>query len=344
MKLNSAVVFISFAFLIVSSASFAQQRREAPPANVIVSKLQFEALQSSIEAVGTAEALKSVDLFSAAADKVIAIYFSPGEWVTKDQLLLKLDARRQTVAVTRAEILLNDATRLLKRLQQSSDRGAVAQSAIDDAKTAKELAEVALLDAQSDLEDRAIYAPFDGFVGLSDVQVGDRINNQTLVTTLDDRRSLFINFSAPEASIGIINQASEVTVKPWTNRTVALKAKVAQVDSRLSEQDRTIRIRAELDNTDDVYRPGMSFRVNLAMSGEEYAVIPESGLSWGADGAFVWIVIDEKASKVPVQIKQRLKGRVLVEGNLTRSDLLVVEGIQRLRAGQTVSIRAQEQS
>ncbi len=196
---------------------------------------------------------------------------------------------------------------------------------------------MAVTDAQTDLDDRVLVAPFSGYVGLTDVDVGDRITTQTMITTLDDRSLLFINFSAPEWSISVVNQNTRVSVQPWTNRELTLQASVAQVDSRLNIQDRTIRVRAQLQNDEDVYRPGMSFRVNLVMAGDEYAVIPESGLSWGANGAYVWKVENDQAVKVSVQIKQRLRGRILVDGDLSVGDTLIVEGIQRLRQGQKVS-------
>lgn len=333
----SLLVLVVFSFGVNSQA-----RRDAGPANVVTQTLKFESLETNVEAVGTAEALKSVNIFPAAADKVTGIFFEPGNWVEKGQTLMELDARRQKAALERSKILLQDAILALTRLEQSSDRGAVAQSAIDDAKTAKSLAQVAVTDAQTDLDDRILVAPFSGYVGLTDVEVGDRITTQTMITTLDDRSLLFINFSAPEASIAVVNQNTRVSVQPWTNRDLTLQASVAQVDSRLNVQDRTIRVRAQLQNADDIYRPGMSFRVSLVMAGADYAAIPESGLSWGANGAYVWKVENNQAVKVAVQIKQRLRGRILVDGDLIAGDTLIVEGIQRLRPGQKVAAMGQE--
>ncbi|GAA0858583.1 efflux RND transporter periplasmic adaptor subunit [Aliiglaciecola litoralis] len=334
-RLNQLHIIV---FLLVSTLfsvhGLAQSRGGQGPTKVIVEPLTFESQETTVEAVGTAEALKSVDIFPATSDKVIETNFIPGQWVEQGQVLLKLDSRRQQAALKRSQIMLKDAQRTLTRLQQSSDGGAVAQSALDTAKIAKELAEVAVMDAEIDLADRTLIAPFSGYVGLSDVEVGDRITTQTLVTTLDDRSRLFVNFRAPESSLAAVTKDSRVTLQPWSDRNTKLDAKVSQVDSRLNAANRTIRVRAELVNEQDSYRPGMSFRVNLIMQGQRYAAIPESGLSWGASGAYVWKVVDNKATKVAVDIKQRLRGRVLVEGDLQQGDTLVVEGIQRLRPGQ----------
>jgi multidrug efflux pump subunit AcrA (membrane-fusion protein) len=62
-------------------------------------------------------------------------------------------------------------------------------------------------------------------------------------------------------------------------------------------------------------------------------VVAETGVQWGADGAYIWSVVDGKARRVPVSVIQRQQGQVLVDGNLQEGDLIVVEGIQRLREG-----------
>lgn len=333
------VIFLFLIGVSYSDSLLAQSMGESSPADVISQTLQFEAQKLEIEAVGTAEAFRSVNIFPATADKVVAVNFVPGQRVEKGMILLELDARRQHTALERAKIQLQDASRTLTRLKQSKQQGAVTQSVLDDAATAQALAEVVLAEADDDLDDRIVIAPFSGVVGLTNVEVGDRIGINSLITTIDMREQLYINFSAPESALSLLLGDSKVTVQPWTDRNLTLPAEVAEVDSRVAETDRTIRARALLKNNNDAYRPGMSFRVNLSFYGQRYAVIPESGLSWGATGSYIWLVEQSKAKKVAVDIKQRLRGRILVSGALADGDELIVEGIQRLRDGQEVSAR-----
>lgn len=304
---------------------------------VLVEPITFEYEETKVDAVGTAEAFRSVTLFPAVADKVTAVNFTPGQQVSKGDVLIELDARRQKVAVARAELQLSELQRTFQRLNNS--QRAVSESDLDNAKTQYELAKVQLDEATADLEDRSLVAPFDGIVGLTDVEVGDRIGIQTAVTTIDQRSKLFVNFSAPETALPVLIENPKVTLRPWSNRGLTLDAKIAEVDSRINEQDRTIRSRAVLDNTSDQYRPGMSFRVSLTLQGQRYAAIPEAALSWGASGAFIWKDVDGKAVKVPVSIKQRLRGRILVEGDLVEGENLIAEGVQRLRSGQSVEAK-----
>jgi RND family efflux transporter MFP subunit len=332
-------VFVSFGMIVFTQPVSSQSRGADRPRIVVVQSLSFEYETSKIEAVGTAQAKRSVTLFASVSDEVTSLNFLTGQAVKKGDVLLELDSRLQNVNIQRAEIELEDAQRNLDRVKNSLKKGAVTEREVDDANTVFRLADVTLLEAKEKKEDRLVRAPFDGIVGLTDVEVGDRISPQTEITTLDDRTGLFVNFVAPELAVSYLMEKPLVQLQPWTDRMTLLSARVSELDSRVSVQDRTIRARALLDNKKDQYRPGMSFRVTLEVSGELYIAIPEAALSWGANGAFVWLAESEKAKRVNVQIEQRLRGRILVTGDLSSGETLIVEGIQGLRDGQILNIQ-----
>lgn len=332
-------LFILITTMFISNVVSAQFRGGDRPRLVIVEPLSFEYESTLIEAVGTAQAKRSVTLFASVSDEVTAVNFAPGQTVKQGDVLVTLDSRLQDVGIERATIELEDSQRNLLRVKQSLTKGAVTQRELDDVSTAVKLAQVNLQEAKENKEDRLVRAPFDGIVGFTEVEVGDRINPQTQVTTIDDRRHLFVNFVAPELAVSYLMEKPTVQLQPWTDRSLSLSAKIVELDSRVNTQDRTIRARALLENTGDQYRPGMSFRVSLEVLGERYIAIPEAALSWGASGAFVWLAQNEKAARVDVQVVQRLRGRILVSGQLFEGDTLILEGIQNLRQGQDLKIQ-----
>ncbi len=85
----------------------------------------------------------------------------------------------------------------------------------------------------------------------------------------------------------------------------------------------------------------MSFRVRVDVEGKLYAVVDETALQWGADGAYVWSVVADEAARVPVEVIQRREGRVLVEGAVQNGDMIVVEGVHRMRDG--IAVRYSEE-
>ncbi|MBF7073888.1 efflux RND transporter periplasmic adaptor subunit [Glaciecola sp. MH2013] len=324
----------------IPSVSDAQSRggRGDSKTQVIVAPLAYQTQQSNLEAVGTAEARKSVNLFAAVSERVTSVNFQPGQLVEKDRILITLYNEREQVALERAQISLKDATREYNRLLESKQKGAAAQSQVDVAQTTLALAKVAVREAEVALNERLLKAPFSGIVGFTDIEVGDRISPQTLITTIDDRAELYVNFTAPELAVSVLSNDAKVTLTPWQSRDVDINAKIAQIDSRINEQNRSIRVRALLDNKDDQFRPGMSFRVKLTVDGQQYVAVPEAALLWSATGAYVWQMVDEKAVRVDVKIQQRLLGTILVDGDFNPDAPLVVEGVQRLRNGQELEV------
>jgi len=332
-KVSACCVVIALTSLPAHSQFMGDQQAKL----VVTQPVTFTHEIRKVEAVGSAEAVRSIVLYPAVADEVVEVNFVPGQPVEAGKVLVRLDDRRQTVAVKRAQLTLADAQRTVDRLSESHAKGAVAINELDLAKTQRDLAQVALEEANVDLADRYIKAPFNGIVGITDIEVGDRINEQTVVTSLDNRSKLYINFKAPEAALPVLLNAPDVTLEPWTDRETTLKAEVAQIDSRINESDRTLRARAILNNSSDQFRPGMSFRVNLSIKGDRFAAIPEVALLWGATGAYVWLADEGKAKKVDVRVHQRLRGTILVSGNINEGDTLITEGVQRLRTGQSIT-------
>ncbi|MDZ7643128.1 MAG: hypothetical protein U5K76_02140 [Woeseiaceae bacterium] len=82
----------------------------------------------------------------------------------------------------------------------------------------------------------------------------------------------------------------------------------------------------------------MSFRVAMDVEGTTYPVIAETAVQWGADGAYIWSIVDGRAQRVNVEIVQRQQGQVLVDAAIGEGELVVVEGIQRMREGTRVNV------
>lgn len=300
---------------------------------VIVEPLSFEPARTRAEAVGTSRAAVSAELYPATSGEVIRVSFEPGQYVREGDVLVELDRRKETLAVEQALLQLDDAERLYDRYRRSADSGAVLPTTLDAARTAFELAEVELRRARIALEDRTIVAPFDGFAGSTDVDRGDRVTPDTLITTLDDRSVLFVRFDIPETFIGEVAPGDAVTLETWGPSGRRVAGEIVDIGSRIDPQSRTLDLRAKVDNSDDRLRPGMSFRVGLDVEGERYAVIAETGVQWGTEGAYVWAVDGGVAVRRPVRVIERREGRVLVDGDLASGDIIVVEGVQRMREG-----------
>jgi RND family efflux transporter MFP subunit len=308
-----------------------------PAARVVVEPVVLRPEATRLEAIGTGEAIRSASLHPDAAGTVVAVHVRPDQRVAQGDVLLELDARRETLALDLAKAREAEAERLLRRYE-TAGRGAVPASTVDEARTALEAARIARREAEVALEDRRLTAPFPGHVGFIDADVGDRVTPDQPVTTLDDRSALLVRFSLPESALGRIAVGKTVEIAPLSSPDASLTGRLIDIGSQVDPATRSVTVRARLDNPDAVLRPGMSFAVGLDLTGSERPLVPEIAVQWGADGPFLWVVRGGEASREPVRIIQRREGVVLVAGALDDGELVVVEGIQGMREGIPVTL------
>ncbi|WP_170162831.1 efflux RND transporter periplasmic adaptor subunit [Marinimicrobium koreense] len=309
---------------------------ERKPQPVLTATAEYAYETTSLEAVGTSRALKSVTIESAVSGEVVEVNFSAGDKVEQGQVLLRLDDRDERLAVQAAELELADAERQLDRYQRSVQSGGVTQSDLDDARSAVERARIALERARVDLNYHTIRAPFSGYVGLTDLDPGAWIDPDTAITTLDDRSTLLVRFELPELLLGKLQRGEDIEVTTWSNRFAQATGTIVDVSSRVDEVRRTFTLRAHVDNANDVLLPGMSFRINLSLQGNRYLSVPELSVQWGGEGAYVWTIEDGKAQRVAVNLIERNQRGVLVETDLQEGAPIITEGVHIVRSGMDV--------
>ncbi|MFK7958770.1 MAG: efflux RND transporter periplasmic adaptor subunit [Lysobacterales bacterium] len=297
--------------------------------------MSFAPQRTRLEVVGTSRARRSVDLYPEADGEVVAVNIEAGQPIAAGDVLLELDQRDQRLLLDLAKVNLSDAQRLLNRYQGATDSGAVLPTTLDTAASAVSTAEIAFKQAEIALRRRSVIAPFAGFVGLTDVEQGDRIGPATLITTLDDRSELLVRFDVPESMTTLLEIDSPVEVSTFAD-SGRLVARIIDIGSRINPATRTLSVEASVDNADDRLRPGMSFSVMLQFTSGRFAAVPEVALRWGAEGAYVWRDAQGRAERIAASVVQRVEGQVLIEAKLRDTDLIVVEGVQRLRDGAAI--------
>lgn len=309
-------------------------RQRAQP--ILTAEVEYDVESTFVEAIGTSRALRSVELESSVTGEVSEVTIAAGERVEKGQVLLRLDDQDERLAVELAEVEFADAQRLLDRYQRSVNSGGVTQSDLDIASSEVDRARIALERAKVQLDYHTIKAPFSGHVGMTDIDPGAWVGPDTVLTTLDDRSTLLVRFQLPELLFGKLAVGDVIRMSTWSDSFSLAEGKIVDVGSRVDETRRTFSVRAYVDNADDTLRPGMSFRVQMTLSGNRYPRVPEISLQWGGEGAYVWIVEDGRAERVMVNIVQRGAEGVLVDADFPENAHIVTEGVHAVREGARV--------
>ncbi|ADM10374.1 RND family efflux system membrane fusion protein [Parvularcula bermudensis HTCC2503] len=334
-----AIVFVIGAALGACGGEEAPTNREGGAGtNVIPHRVELQRLSERVEAVGTARAQQQATIFPETGGEVTGVFFEAGDFVEAGAILAAFEDAEERLDVARARVALKEAQQLLDRYGRIDVEGAVSESQIDAARTAVEAAQIELRLAEETLADRQVRAPFAGYVGIPQIDPGARIGTDTAITQLDARTRLFIDFEAPEQVFNMIQPGDRLSLQPFAAGQQHVEAVVRSIGARIDPQRRLFQIRAEANNEADRLRPGMSFRVGFDIPGDPLPSVPEAAIVWGGDGAYVWAVKDGRATQMAVTIVSRTAGQALVRAPLQAGDLIVAEGVQKMREGALVDL------
>lgn len=241
--------------LVTSGPTWAQTPAPAPALPPVIVALSAQANDDiGLAVLGNGSARQSVVIFPAVAGEVAEVAFRPGQAVRSGQVLVRLVDRPERLAADLAAARVDAARALATRYEGTRGTGAVPESVLDEAHAALRAAEIELDQAREAMGDRTVRAPFAGVVGLSTVERGDRVTAETALTTLDDRRELFIDFEVPEAHLARIKIGQAVTATNPAYPGRSFQGAVAEIDSRVDPVSRNVRMRASVPNPDDVLR------------------------------------------------------------------------------------------
>ncbi|MDG5746810.1 efflux RND transporter periplasmic adaptor subunit [Qipengyuania sp. XHP0207] len=334
--LNRSLGMLGAVLLAACSSESGERDEEAVP--VVAEDVRFLPEQVEVEAIGTARAVTSAEIYPESAGRVVRVMFSAGDFVRAGQPLLQLDARQERLAVDAARVQVLEAEQLLGRYRRIEDTGAISESQIEAGETALSSAQVALRQAQAELADRVIRAPFSGHIGLTEIDPGDRVSDATPIAQIDQRSRLYIDFPAPEEVFATLREGQVVQVAAFSDPDNPIDARIVSTDSRIASDSRNFVVRAAIANTGDRFRPGMSFRVRFTRNDVTRAAVAEEAIVWGGEGSHLFVVRDGEAARVPVTITSRRDGLALVDGALQDSDRVIVEGVQKIRDGQAIRL------
>lgn len=315
-----------------------RQRPEALAPVVIAVPPSQVRLSDPIAAIGSARALRSVSLTPEVTARIEAMHVRSGDFVAAGAMIAQLESTAQHIEVDRASLLLRHARAATDRLARLQATGSATDLQSQEAELAVKSAELALREAELALSQHRLVAPISGWVGILSIGVGDQVSPGIEVTTIDDRSSLIVEFRVPERIVAKLAVGHPVTATPLARGELSLAGKIVAMDNRVDEASRTLRVQAAIGNDGDRLRPGMAFAIEMDFPGEEHPAVDPLAIQWGSAGAFVWVVRDGKADRLPVRIVQRNSDLVLIAADLRQGDLIVTEGFQSLRPGTAVEV------
>tara|TARA_R110001592_G_scaffold166969_2_gene402213 strand:+ start:110 stop:1276 length:1167 start_codon:yes stop_codon:yes gene_type:complete len=306
---------------------------------VTVAQVTQQLMFDQVESVGTAVANESVNLTPKVSDTISRVGFQDGDLVRAGDILVELTNASETARLSEAQSTADEAVRQYERLRTLNGDNLISATDLDAARTRAETAQARLEGVIVAMDDRLIRAPFSGVLGFRNVSEGSLVSPNTIITTLDDISVIKLDFSIAEAYLAQIASGQTIRAESIVYRGRQFDGTVQVVGSRIDPVTRSVQVRAVIDNSGGELRPGMLMTVSVALNSVQAVVVPEQSLVPRSGKQFVFVVDEANVAKqVEVVIGRRRPGIVEIIQGVSLGDMVVTEGLARLRPGQTVQV------
>ena len=299
--------------------------------------LQPTAFESKLSFNGTLMADNAIDIKSELRGKIASIDFEDGQRVNAGDLIVKIESGELVAELSSVGEQLALATTNAERLQNLFSSGSVTASERDDAVSRREVLKAEERRLAVRLDKSSIRAPFAGTLGLREVSLGDLIEADTRITTLQTIDNLMVDFHVPERYQSLLIAGTPVTL--WlTGYEESFSAQVRAISPRVDVNTRTIRVRADVANQARQLRPGNYARVELISRDEAALMVPSVAVIQSMDSVSVFTVREGVVVRQQVTTGERNAAEVQILQGLQPGEEVIISGVQSVREGQRVEV------
>lgn len=351
--------------LLLAGCSEPQEPKQTSPVAVSVVVLEASEIRPSREFVARTAASAKADITPRIEAEIREILFTEGAKVSQGELLIRLEDTRASadlqqadaeLAAARAEV--DSASRNLKRGEEVSEKGFLSAADLDKlkdrfsaAESRLQAAQAAVQKAGSNLEYAEIRAPFDGWIGRLNYDVGAVVSPSSgAITSVQVTDPVYVEFQINEADFINFRRRGAESAQALS-RSLGLYLTLPDgeryeqagvldfADVQTDASTGTVAMRAVFPNPDAVLVPGLYVTLRVeGQSGEPQVLVPQVAVQETIEGKFVLAVDDQnQVAQHFIQTGSREGALLVVSSGLEAGDRVIVEGLQKVRPGVTVS-------
>ena len=182
------------------------------------------------------------------------------------------------------------------------------------------------------LKSENIIAPFSGVLGVRGITEDVLGSENSIIVTLDDSSEIYVDLKIPENFATVIKKDLSVIAKFSGIKDKIYKGKIDGVASRINAETRSILTRVKIDNPDNELIPGSLLEITLSTNKRDSLSVPDTSIILEGNKAYVYKVSkDNIANRSEIQIGLRNDGKVEVTSGLNAGDIIVAEGLKKVR-------------
>lgn len=364
----------SFWLLILFALTLVHCKGETASAPAPVRQVEVaEVIQKDVpiysEWIGTTDGLVNAEIRTQVTGYLLTRDYREGGAVKKGDILFQIDPRKFQAALgqaagdlKRAQARLTKTKLDVERNEPLAKEGAISLKEFQDSVQANqaaaaevESAKAAVEQARLNLEWTKVLAPIDGVVGIAKAQVGDLIDANSTLTSMSTLDPLRVYFPISEQEYlnlsGLMEQRYQEKVDPTKVREDARIEMVLSngevyphkgwfflADRQVDVKTGTIRVAALFPNPGNVMRPGQYAKIRVSVTLRQGALlVPQRAVSELQGSYQVGIVTPENKVEIrPVTVGERVGSQWIIAKGLKPGEKVVVEGLQKLKAGDSV--------
>lgn len=294
-------------------------------------------LETSVKAIGTLIAEASATLRAEVPGQILAVHFQEGQQLEKGAELYSIEATILEAEVNEARANVNRSESALGRAQELYEKQLISGTEYDAARATYDVDIARLRSSRARLSKTVIRAPFDGFVGLRRINVGDYATIGQELVDVVQLDPLRVDFSVPETLLPKVRQGQRIEVSADAYPDEVFAGHITAVAPKSDVEGHSIEVRANLPNGELKLRPGLFVHVNISLGvNPDAIVIPEEAIWPIGQDKTVFVVVDGVVQQRVVKVGTRQPGAVEITEGLAAGEVIVTAGQMKLFEGAAV--------
>jgi membrane fusion protein (multidrug efflux system) len=343
------IVAIAAGIKITQFSAMGQAQASTPPPSETVSTFTTEVQKwpNSYTAMGTVEASEGIVITAEVAGKVKEIRFKSGEQVKKGTVILVQESGNEQAQLSAAEARLRLAHSNHERLVELHKRNTVSRSDLDTAVQQMGSALGDVNDLKATLDKKLVRAPFDGRLGIRQVDLGEDLQVGGEIVSLQATNSVRVNFPVPQFWLVQMTRGLPVEVNVGDGSESTISGEITAIGAEINAVTRNAIVQSYLQNENSLLIPGMAVETEVTLSDpQEVLAVPSTAIIYAPFGDTVFVIEageKEGTFKARQQFVRLGKARgdfVEIVDGLKAGDVVASAGAFKLLNGQAVTVSA----
>ncbi|WP_292321355.1 efflux RND transporter periplasmic adaptor subunit [Mesorhizobium sp.] len=247
-----------------------------------------------VEAIGTVNAVRGVDLTVETAGIVKDILFHANQKVAADAVLLQLDdaVEKADLVAQKAQAASDQAA--LTRALELQRRGVGTDATLDAARAAATASAAQVNKLQAVLDQKQLSAPFTGTVGIPKIDIGQYLAPGNSVVTIQDLDTMRVDFTVPEQQLPLLKIGQAVRIGS-NGADMPFAGSIRGIDPKIDPASRLVSIRGEVANPENKLTPGQFVQIRVELPEENNVIsVPQTAVTSSLYGDYVFVVVPAK--------------------------------------------------